>query len=101
MATIKVMGNYEINIDGNHNHEAREFTKMGVDSKTGEEKPLYRSIGHFNSVPHALDGIYRDMCLKKANTKDSISITEWIEIINKTYEEVKGVFDTTRMVSYE
>lgn len=100
MATIKVIGNYEINIDNNHNHEAREFTKMGIDSKTGEEKPLFRSIGHYNSVPHALDGIYRDMCLKKANVKESISVIEWIRIINKTYEEIKDVFDKAK-VDYE
>lgn len=81
MALIKVIDNYQIDIDSNKNHEAREFIKMYINPKEpNKEIPQYRSIGHYSSVSGALNGIYKDMRIQKANKKDFITVKEWIDI---------------------
>lgn len=81
MAIIKVIDNYQIDIDSNKNHESREFIKMYINPKEPDKEiPQYRLIGHYSSVPSALNGIYKDMRIQKANKKDSITVKEWIDI---------------------
>ena len=98
MAVINVVGDYSISIDNNGDHEARRFVKMNkmVDKTTGEEKeiPYYDSIGHYSNVANALYGVKEDMCLKKANKKESITVKEWIDIIKEVDGELKDIIKT-------
>jgi hypothetical protein len=97
MATIKVIDNYEIDINTHMNHEAREFIKIYKNPTTGIETPMYRTIGHYSSVEHAMNGIYKDMCVKKANESDSISVKGWIEIINDCNKRMEKVIADAKL----
>ena len=99
MAVINVIGDYSISIDNNGDHEARRFVKMNktIDKATGEETeiPYYVSIGHYSNVANAMYGIKEDMCIKKANKKDSVTVKEWIDIIKEVDGELKDIIKTT------
>lgn len=84
--TIKVDDTYEIFIDGNKDHEAREFIKIYTNPKTGVEAPQYRLVGHYSNVPNALDAISRDMAIRKASKKGQISTAEYAKIIRESNE---------------
>lgn len=83
MAIIDVIDDYSIEIDNNKNHKARKFIKMYINPNDEEQKeiPQYRTIGHYSNVSNALNGIYKDMCIQKANKKDCITVSEWINIV--------------------
>lgn len=92
---IKVIGDYEIYVDGNRDHEARFDTHKTTiqKNKDGEEKEVtvYKSIGHFINVKNACTAIYQDMCIKKAEKKDKITLKEWIDIQKETLDEISAV----------
>lgn len=90
MATIKINNDYQIYIDTNGDHEARvDLHKSYFNKQTGQEIKQYRSIGHFSNMETAFKFIYQDMNIKKANEKDCIMLSEWVNIIkeNKKYVE--------------
>lgn len=92
MAKIKVIDNYLIEIDSNKDHEAKEFTKMYINPKEpNKEIPQYRSIGHYSNVSGALNGIYKDMKIQKANEKDSITVKEWIDITKECDKRMESI----------
>ena len=93
MATIKVIDNYEIDIDSNKNYTAQKFIKMYINPKdeTYKEIPQYRVIGYYSSVSSCLKAIYSDMCIKKAEKKDSITVKEWINICSKCEKTIESV----------
>lgn len=95
MATIKVIDNYSIEIDKNRCHEAREFIKMYINPKDEEHKeiPQYRTIGYYTNVGNALTGIYKDMCIKKASKKDSVTVKEWINIVRECEQIMENVIE--------
>ena len=89
--TIKVDDTYEIFIDGNKDHEAREFIKIYTNPKTGVETPQYRSIGHYSNVPNALDSISRDMAIRKASKKGKVTIVEYSRLIRESNEYMMDI----------
>jgi len=92
MAIIKVIDNYQIDIDSNKNHEAKEFIKMYINPKEPEKEiPQYRSIGHYSNVPSALNGIYKDMRVQKANKQKYVTVEEWIKITKECDEYMEKV----------
>ena len=89
---IQVDNDYEIMIDGNKDHEAREnLHKIYTNPKTGVEIPQYRSIGHYSNVPNALDSISRDMAIRKANKKGTVTIAEYSRIIRESNEYMMDI----------
>jgi len=93
VATIKVINNYEIEIDKNKDHEAKEFIKMYVNPNDPDQKemPMYRSIGHYSNVANSLNSILKDMSIQKAEKSDCVTVKEWILIIKESEEEMKNI----------
>lgn len=93
MALIKVIDNYQIDIDSNKNHHAKEFLRMYINPNDEEKKevPQFRHVGHCSDVSGALISIYKDMCIQKANEKDSITVKEWIDIVKQCEKHMESV----------
>lgn len=90
---IKVIGDYEIYVDSNRDHEARIDTHKTTiqKNKDGEEKEVivYKTVGHYSSVKGACSAIYKDICIRKGEKKDAISLKEWIDIQKETLDEIE------------
>lgn len=89
--TIKINDTYEIYIDGNKDHEAREFQKVYINPKTEQEQKLYRTIGHFSNIVNALQAISKDFAIQKASKKEIISIDEYVAIVRESNEYMMDI----------
>lgn len=94
---IHVVGDYEIYIDNNKDYEARFDTHKTTvaKDKDGVEKEvkLYKTIGHYSSVTSACRRIYEDMCIRKGEEKDSITLKEWIDIQKEMLDVINNAME--------
>lgn len=89
---IKVDDNYEIVIDGNKNHEAREdLHKVYINPTTGQEIPKYRTVGNYSNVPNSLDAISKDMAIQEASKKEIVTVNEYTKIIRESNEYMMDI----------
>lgn len=89
---INVDGDYEIYIDGNKDHEAREnLHKIYVNPTTKQEIPQYRSVGHYSNVPSALNGIAKDMAIRNASKKSQLTVKEFSDIIRESNDYMMDI----------
>lgn len=94
---IRVVEDYEIYVDNNKDYEARFDTHKTMITKdkdgTEKETKVYKTIGHYSNVVSACKKIYEDMCIRKGEKKDFITLKEWIDIQKEMLDVINNAME--------
>lgn len=93
MAIIKVDKNYIIDIDGNKDHTVKFDTGKISTDKEGKESVVYRVVGHYGNVINSCMAVLHDMNISKANSEDSITIKEYVDIMKENMKYMEKLLE--------
>lgn len=92
MAIITLSDEYSIKMDDKQ-FTLRRFTGTTIDKKTGIEKELFFDEGHFGDLFQLFKYYHKLLCVKKADTKQQITIKEYMQIHEQSLAEIKTLLN--------
>ena len=81
---IRINDDYVITTDENNFVLCKDMKR----TRKEDGKPVYKSLGYYGTLSHALEGLAQRSCKEKISQDDEISLKEAIEAVRQEYERL-------------